>query len=135
MISELKVNFVKSAIVAIGLFVTLLLLMEFFMAISEIASANVPVRKARLGERDRSVSGSQHIPGGTHDHQFGYLMYQIAAVQDDVDDSTPVPTTATPVPGTSLSSAPEDETLERIRETGGGSGGVNRDQAPINPVN
>lgn len=115
----LIVNFVKGVMCAIGIFVATLLLMEFFMAVSEIASADVPVRRATLGEQDRSVSGSQHIPGGTHDHEFDYLMYEIAAVQDDVDDSTPAPSTTTPTPSASLSPEPEDDAPEKIRETGG----------------
>ncbi len=119
MMGTVIANFVKGAMCAIGIFVAILLLMEFLMVVSEIASADVPVRKARLGEQDRSVSGSQHIPGGTHDHQFDYLMYEIAAGQDDVDDSTPTPTTTTPTPSASRSPEPEDDALEKIRENGG----------------
>ena len=112
MISTAIVYFVKGVVVSTGLFLTLLLLMDFFMAVSDVASADMPVRSARLSEQDRSVSGSQHIPGGTHDHEFDYLMYQIAAHQNDVDDSTPSPMT-------SQTPESEDDALEKIRETGG----------------
>ena len=119
MISEIIGNFVKGALSAAGLFAVLLLVMQCVMVVSEIAGADVPVRKARLGEQDRSVSGSQHIPGGAHDHQFDYLMYEIAAVQDDVDDSTPTPITTTSTPIARPRPAPVDDGLEKIRETSG----------------
>ena len=119
MMATVIVNFVKGAMGAVGIFVAILLLMEFLMAVSEIASADVPVRRATLGEQDRSVSGSQHIPGGTHDHQFDYLMYEIASGQNDVDDSTPAPFTAAPdTPCTHVSPVPDHEALDSGNRSG-----------------